>query len=134
MQRGTPHMPQAQKRLSKTLLCPTDTGGFSNEAPIPTENAFYFPTANKSYFTAMSSVGPSHGALGIRAWGLAHVQDGLGASELCGFVPAERRLAVMGREAPSMGVGTDEGQQESPGGRGYPRSMLPLLPPLQQSP
>ena len=88
MQGGTLHMPQAQKRLGKTLLYPRDTGGFSNEALIPTENNFYFPAENRNYSTATSPVDPSHRALGVRAWlswGLVHVQDGLGAAEPCGL-------------------------------------------------
>lgn len=137
MQRGTLDMPQAQKHLSKTLLYLTDTGGFSNEALILTKPSFYVPTKNKNYSTAVSPVDPSHGALGIRAWlswGLVHVQIGLGAAEPCGPVQAEQRLAVIGREAPSIGMGTDEGQRGSLGGLGCPSTRLSLLPPLQHSP
>lgn len=106
MERGTLHMPRAQKYLGKTLLYPTVTGGFSNKALIPTENSFYFPTEKKNYSTAASPVDPSHRVLGIRAWlswRLVRVQDGLGAAEPCGPVPAEQRLAVMGGEACPLG-------------------------------
>lgn len=40
----------------------------------------------------MSSVDPSHGALGIRAWlswGVVHVQDGLEAAEACAEVGSD---------------------------------------------
>lgn len=79
-------MHQAQKCFGKALLCPTDTGGFSNEALIPSENIFCVPTENKSYSTAASPVDPSHRALGRRtwlSWGLVHVQ---GCQELLSHV------------------------------------------------
>lgn len=59
--------PQAQKNLDKTLLYPTNTAGFSNEAMIPTENSFYFPTENKSYSTTVFPV-----SCGSQPRGIAH--------------------------------------------------------------
>lgn len=89
-------MPQAQKLFGKTLLYHTDMGECCHEGLIPTENSFYFAAVNKNHSSATGCWAPGHSSPGAcstvrMAWGM------------CGPVLGEQRLAVMGREASSLG-------------------------------